>query len=124
MHQEYQYSFEKLKVWQNARALTLEVYQITEKLPPNEKFGLTDQIRRAAISISSNLAEGSSRITSKDQAHFSNMAYSSLMELLSHFYLAFDLNYIDKDIFENVKQKINEISNKLNALRNYQLKRN
>jgi len=123
MHQEYQYSFERLKVWQNARALVLDVYQITENFPKNEKFGLTDQIRRAAISIPSNLAEGSSRITSKDQAHFTNLAYSSLMELLNHFYLAFDLQYISKDTLNEIKIKIFEISNQLNALRHSQLKK-
>ena len=90
MHKEYQYSFEKLKVWQNARKFVLEVYQITDRFPKHEKFGFIDQIRRASVSISANISEGSSRISYKDQAHFTNIANSSLMEVLSHFYLALD----------------------------------
>ncbi len=67
MDKEYRYSFEKLKVWQNARKFVLEVYQLTDKFPKHERFGLIDQIRRAAVSIPANLAEGSSRISSKDK---------------------------------------------------------
>ena len=66
----YPFSFEKLRVWQNARQLVMEVYQITDKFPSYEKFGLVDQIRRAAVSIPANIAEGSSRLSSKNQAHF------------------------------------------------------
>lgn len=58
----YSFSFDKLRVWQNARQLFIEVYQITDKFPPYEKFGLVDQIKRAAVSIPANIAEGSSRL--------------------------------------------------------------
>ena len=95
MKQEYRYSFEKLRVWQNARKFVLDVYKITNNFPSHEKFGLVDQIRRAVVSVPANIAEGSSRLSAKDQAHFKNIAYSSLMEVLSHFYLALDLNYIN-----------------------------
>ena len=122
MNSEYRYSFEKLNVWQNARKFVFFVYQITNKFPNQEKYALTDQIRRAAISIPANIAEGTSRITSKDQAHFSSIAYSSLMEVLSHFYLALDLNYIDVNTLNELKLKIYEISNQLNSLRKSQLK--
>jgi len=119
---EYQYGFEKLKVWQNARNLVAFVYKVTNNFPKEEKFGLADQLKRAVISVSANIAEGCSRLTAKDQAHFTNLAYSSLMEVLSHFYLAFDLNFIDIHLMNEIKGKIFEISNPLNALRKSQVK--
>ena len=96
---EYQFGFEKLKVWQNSRELIVSVYKITNDFPKEEKYCLADQIRRAVISVASNLAEGSSRISVKDQAHFTNLAYSSLMEVLNQLYISNDLNYISADIF-------------------------
>lgn len=117
----YEFSFEKLRVWQNARQLVLEVYQITDKFPSHEKFGLLDQIRGSAVSIPANIAERSSQLSSKDRAHFSNIAYSSLMEVLSHIYLAFDLRYLDEMKLNNLKLKIYEIANQLNSLHKSQL---
>ena len=96
---EYQFGFEKLKVWQNSRELIVSVYKITNDFPKEEKYCLADQIRRAVISVASNLAEGSSRISVKDQAHFTNLAYSCLMEVLNQLYISNDLNYISADIF-------------------------
>lgn len=119
---EYQFSFEKLKVWQNSRELVVILYKITNNFPQEERFGLVNQIRRAIISAASNLAEGSSRISLKDQAHFTNLAYSSLMEVLNQLYISKDLNYITEEIFIELKKKIFEISNQLNALRKSQLK--
>jgi four helix bundle protein len=118
---EYQFTFEKLKVWQNSRELIVSIYKITNTFPKEERFCLVDQIRRANMSVASNLAEGSSRISSKDQAHFTNLAYSSLMEVLNQLYIAKDLNYISEGIFLELKKKISEISNQLNALRKSQL---
>lgn len=71
------YSLEKLNVWKNTRELTKKVYIITNEFTSDEKFGLVSQMRCAVISISSNIAEGSSRNSKKDQAHFYNMAYIS-----------------------------------------------
>lgn len=119
---EYQFTFEKLKVWQNSRELIVFIYKITNSFPKTERFCLVDQIRRAIISVASNLAEGSSRASSRDQAHFTNLAYSSLMEVLNQLYIANDLNYISSEIFSESKNKISEISNHLNALRKSQLK--
>ncbi len=117
----YIYSFEKLEVWKKSRKFVVYIYDLTNKFPKNEKYILVDQIRRASISISANLAEGSSRITFKDKAHFTNIAYSSLMEVLSHLYIAYDLKYVDDTDFSEVKEKILELSNKLNALRKSQI---
>ena len=110
------YSFEKLKVWQNTRKLTNKVYLITRDFPADEKFGLVSQMRRAAISISSNIAEGSSRKTAKDQAHFYNMAYSSGLELLSQIILSLDLKFINKSTYEILRETIEQITNQINSL--------
>jgi four helix bundle protein len=118
---EYQFGFEKLKVWQNSRELVKTVYDITNYFPKEERYCLVDQIRRAIISIASNLAEGTSRISKRDQSHFTNLAYSSLMEVLNQLYITSDLNYIHIKDFTELKKKILEISNQLNALRNSQL---
>lgn len=96
---------------------------ITKDFPADEKYGLTSQIRRATISVSSNLAEGAARKTSKDQAHFSTIAFGSLMELLNQLILAADLEYIANDKLTELRLKIEEIGNKLNALRNSQIQR-
>lgn len=116
------YSFEKLMVWQKAREFVSMVYKITAKFPDEEKFGLINQTRRASVSIVANIAEGSARTSYRDQSHFMQIAYSSLMEVLSHFYIAFDLGYIDAEILVNIKNNIFDISNLLNALRNSQIK--
>ena len=88
MKKEYQFSFEKLEVWQLAKELVLQIYGISKKFPDSEKYGLMSQMNRAAVSVASNIAEGSSRISKKDQAHFSQLAYSSLMELVKSFLTA------------------------------------
>jgi len=118
---EYQFGFEKLKVWQNSRELVVSVYKITNTFPKEEKYCLVDQIRRAVISVASNLSEGSSRMSSKDQTHFTNLVYGSLIEVLNQLYIANDLNYISIGILSELKKKISEISNQLNALRRSQL---
>ncbi len=112
----YKYSFEKLEVWQLSRKLVQIIYVITKTFPVDEKFGLISQMRRSVISIISNLAEGSARSSSKDKAHFSQLAFSSLMELLSQLIICCDLNYIKEKEFNEIKPHINEIANKLNAL--------
>ena len=119
----HQFSFEKLEVWQLSRNLVNKIYTITNSFPDSEKFGLSNQIRRAALSVSSNLAEGTSRKSSKDQAHFSQIAFSSLMEVANQIILANDLKYINETELSEFREEINEISNKLNALYNYQKSR-
>jgi four helix bundle protein len=118
---QYEYYFEKLDVWQLSRQLTKEIYRITNEFPSEEKYGLTSQIRRASVSVASNLAEGSSRSTKKDQANFTTMAYSSLMETLNLLILASDLEYVDVQEYKEARTRIQEISNKLNALRKSKL---
>jgi four helix bundle protein len=117
----YQFAFEKLEAWQLARELVAAVYVLTEKFPDKEKFGLTNQIRRASTSVAANLAEGSARTTAKDQAHFSNIAYSSLIEVLSHVLIAVDLKFANENDLAVLRQKIGPLSLKINNLRNKQL---
>ena len=117
----YVYSFEKLEVWKESKKLTKIIYQITSRYPENEKFGLTSQLRRASISVCSNLAEGSARITSKDKAHFSTMAYSSLIEVLNQIIISYELDFIDESDYLNFRNLIESLSNKINSLRKFQL---
>ena len=101
-----QYTFEKLDVWQDSRKLIKRVYQITQSFPVEEKYGLTSQIRRAAVSITSNLAEGSSRQSLKDQARFSILSYGSLMEVLNQLIIAVDLQYLDEESLKTIRPDI------------------
>lgn len=117
----YIYSFEKLQVWQNARALIKSIYLVTRNYPDDEKFGLTSQMRRCAISIASNLAEGTARKTMKDKSHFTTMSYGSAIELLNQSILSFDLEFIDQHQYNQIRLQVEEITNKLNSLRNSQL---
>ncbi len=120
---EYQFSFEKLDVWQKARGLVADLYRITESFPKREWYGLVNQIRRAGVSVAANLAEGSSRSSLKDQAHFSQLAYGSLMEVASHLAIANDLNYLPESDFHQLKSDILDISNMINSLWRSQKKR-
>jgi len=88
-----------------------------------EKFGLVSQVRRAVVSVSSNLAEGSGRTGNKDQAHFTQLAYGSLMEVTNLLILASDLGYISNNEYDQLRAKIKKMSNRLNALRKSQLSR-
>lgn len=117
----YIYSFEKLEVWQLSRKLTVEIFRLIKKFPKEEIYGLSSQLKRASLSVSSNIAEGSSRISGKDRAHFSVMAFSSLMEALNQLIIANDLDYLSEEELGTLRVKISELSNKLNALRNSQL---
>ncbi len=114
----FKFSFEKLDVWHLAKNLALKIYQTTNIFPKKELFCLTSQMNRAAISVSSNIAEGSSRKSTKDQIHFYNLAFSSLTELYSQVLIANELNYIQNDQVDELRNTIFELSNKLNALVN------
>ena len=111
------FGFEKLSAWQDSKNLIVKVYEITRIFPTEEKYGLTSQLRRASISVGSNLAEGSSRLSPKDQAHFYNMAYSSLMEVLSQIILSRELNYLDENFEIELREQISKLSFKINSLR-------
>ena len=116
------FSFEKLEVWKEGIELSKEIYKVTATFPSDEKFGLVSQVRRAANSISTNLAEGTSRITNKDKAHFTTIAFSSTMEVLNHLIVSKELEFISEEVYLKLREHIYKISNMLNALRKSQLK--
>jgi len=116
----YTYSFEKLEVWKESKELCVLIYKLTESFPENEKFGLVSQLRRASISVSSNIAEGSGRNSNKDKAHFTNIAFSSAIEVLNQIIISQELNFIKNEDYILIRSKIESITNKLNSLRNYQ----
>src|SRR5438876_2731787 len=115
------YPFEKLRVWESARRLVSNVYKATRTFPRSELYGLTSQTHRAAVSVAANLAEGSSRTSRKDQAHFSQIAYGSLMELACLLIVAVDLEFLSADREAILREQIEAVSRQLNALRNTQL---
>lgn len=117
----FTYSFEKLEVWNDAKEIAKTIYTITSKFPIDERFGLTSQLRRASISISSNIAEGSARKSKKEQAHFTVIAFSSSIEVLNQIIICFELGYISQLEYKAIRSQLEKITNKLNSLRNYQI---
>ena len=116
------YSFEKLECWQQARRLAVWIYNATSSFPAEEKFGLTSQMRRASISIASNIAEGTSRKTAKDQSHFSTISYSSTIELLNDFIIANDLKFLSDEDYLAGREKVEKQTQLIAGLRKSQQK--
>jgi four helix bundle protein len=106
-----------LKVWQRSHALVLQVYRLSSVLPQDERFGLVSQLRRAAASTPTNIAEGSKRRSSRDFAHFLNIAEGSLAELDYLLLLARDLGYVDDDNVAPMRAEVDEIARMLHAFR-------
>ena len=113
------YNFERLEVWHVSRKLVTTVYQLLRSFPAEERYALCDQIRRAAISIPSNIAEGGSRISPKEQMHFMEIAYGSLMELYCQLLIATDLGYLQKEQTDlaEANKLIDQIAKMLSGLR-------
>jgi four helix bundle protein len=117
------FSFEKLDVWNDARSIVREVYDPTRRFPKSETFGLASQLNRASVSVACNLAEGTSRATFKDQAHFSNQAYSSLMETACEIILSTELGFITAESSDQLLTHIQDLSIRIHNLRQFQLRR-
>lgn len=111
------FNFEKLSVWQKSRQLVCEVYKLTATFPNTERFALCDQLQRAIVSVSSNIAEGNSRFSTKERVHFIEIAYGSLMEAYCQVQLAVDLNYLQPNVLEAIKPKFQEVGMMLSGLR-------
>ena len=107
-------SFEDLTVWQKSHQLALEIYKATKSFPPEEKFGLVSQMKRAAVSVPANIAEGFKRRGTRDKINFYNISQSSLNELQYYMILIKDLKYSEK--IEKIKLLIEEIGKMLNGL--------
>lgn len=105
-------TFEDLVVWQKAHAFVLEVYRVSGGFPSNERYGLTSQLRRAAVSIAANVAEGFKKRSRTDKARFVNMAQGSLEEVRYYLILMHDLSYAMKD---ELVMRLEEVSRLLNA---------
>lgn len=107
--------FRELKVWQKAHACVLEIYRHTRNFPTEERFGLTSQIRRAAASVPSNIAEGCGRQGDRELARFLSIAAGSASEVEYQLLLTHDLNFLDDEPYRQLDSQINEIKRMLNA---------
>lgn len=114
---------EKLDTWRLTKALAVKVYLLTSSFPKDERFGLVDQMCRAGISVMSNLTEGCGRTSTRDQAHFSQIAFGSLLELDARHQLALDLGFLNTDDYQDICHSILELIKKISALCTSQLNR-
>ena len=112
-------SFEDLTVWQDARKFTNKIYNLTNKFPKEELYGLTSQIRRATVSIMSNIAEGFDRRSDKELTNFLSIARASSSEVQNDLYIALDLRYISKEEFKETYIEAKEIAKQINGLMTY-----
>lgn len=111
------FSFEGLKVWQEARLLTKLVYQFTLRLPDYEKYALGNQIRRAMISVTSNIAEGIARFSYKEKIHFLEIAYGSLAEVYNQLVVGSDLDYFSFEEIESLKPAFEFVAKLIRGLK-------
>jgi four helix bundle protein len=111
--------YKNLEVWKKSRALTAEVYRVTERFPRSEMFGITSQMRRAALSIGLNVAEGNGRWTTRDQGSFIVTARASAQELEAVLCVSEDLRLITPETSDHLREKTNEIGRMLNGLLKY-----
>ena len=110
-------SYRDLRVWQTAVALTLEIYQITESFPKSERFGLTSQLRRAAVSVASNIAEGHARNTRGEYRSFLSMARGSAIEVEVQLFLAEKIGYVQSPMLIKARDYCDAISRMITKLK-------
>ena len=111
------FNYKDLDLYKSAKELVLSVYALLRKFPKEEQYALCDQLRRAVISIPSNLAEGSGRTSAKDQAHFFEMAFGSLMEVECQLDIAYDLGYMSHEELESLNEQIARVAAMLSGMR-------
>lgn len=111
--------FEEIQAWQKAKDVTLRIYGVTNNGNFSKDYGLKDQIRRASVSIMANIAEGHGRKSNMEFANFLNISRGSVAEVQSHLYVAFGLNHINKQDFDELYQTLTEISRMLLSLAQY-----
>ena len=112
----FDFSYRKLNVYQLSKNLVTDVYKLVEKFPKAETYALSDQMRRAVISIPSNISEGTSKASPKEQFHFIEIAYGSLMEIMCQAEIAFDQHYITQDDLSLIEEKIVSIYKMLSSM--------
>ena len=111
------FRFERLDVWQKAVEFTDRVYAVTRKFPDHERFGLSSQMRRASVSIPSNIAEGSGRSSDKDFAHFVEIAYGSLMEVVSQTEVALHQSFLASEARQDLYERAEQLARMLSGLK-------
>ena len=109
-------TYRELLVWQKAKALAVQVYLSTEQFPRNEAYGLTSQLRRSAVSVPSNIADGQGRLTSGEFSHFLGQARGSLLEMETQLDIALDLGYLNQNQQQTLAQEIYQVLGLLNRL--------
>ena len=114
---EKKYEYKNLDVYKESKVLVKMIYTLLEKFPKVEIYALCDQLRRSVISVPSNIAEGSGRTSAKDQAHFFEMAFGSLMEVSCQMDIAFDLGYINQNELTQLEEQVSKIAAMLSGLR-------
>lgn len=112
------FSFENLDVYKKARELVRDVYRLQNTFPKEERYALGDQVRRAAVSITANLAEGSGRQSIKEKMHFIEIAFGSMTEVFCELQTACDLGYIREEQLDNLRPQFTDVSKMLSGLRN------
>ena len=122
--EERAYSFKTLNTYTEAKNLVLQVYAIIKILPQEERYALSDQLRRAVISVPSNIVEGMNRISDKEKSHFLEIAYASLMEVYCQIDIATDLGYINIERNKELVQQINIVAKLISGLRRSTLSKN
>ena len=110
------FGYRRLVAYQKAKEVVKMTYKLIKKFPSEERYGMSDQLRRASVSITSNIAEGINRYSAKDKAHFIEMAYGSLMEVSSQFEIAEDLKYINIEDRSNIDILISDVARLLSGL--------
>lgn len=108
--------YKDLNSWQKAMDLTTEIYRLTKKLPKDELYGLTNQMRRAAVSIPSNIAEGNARFSTKEYLHFLSIARGSVAEIETQLLLCVRLGYLTQEDLEAALSSQNEVERMLNSM--------
>ncbi len=112
-------TFRDLEAYKEGKVIVKEVYRLLKKFPKEEQYAMCDQLRRAAVSITSNIAEGSGRASVKEKIHFLEFSYGSLMEVLSQLDVAADLGYISQEDFNNFEVKEDKLASLISGLRSY-----
>ena len=110
------FGYRKLIAYQKAKEIVKSSYKLLKKFPSGERYALCDQLRRASVSITSNIAEGVNRYSVKDKSHFIEMAYGSLMEVYCQLILADDLHYLDEGCMDDVRLSVEHIGKMLSGL--------
>lgn len=111
------FSFEKLEAYKEARILVKDIHLLLDKFPKTETYALCDQLRRSAVSITSNIAEGSGRNSTKEKIHFLEISFGSMMECFSQLQIAQDLGYVTEDDMEQIRTKFNTVASLISGVK-------